>query len=146
MRKIVSLALLSALLPFCCGIALAIDLGQQREASMKAIANAAKTGFGMASGKTPFDAAAASKAMALIAAEASAFPSLFPEGSDKADPRASPEIWRNRADFEAHAKALADSATAAGAAAGQGADAFKSAFAAVGGSCQGCHQRYRLKS
>ena len=144
MRKIFSLVTLSAVV-LSCGVALAADLGKQREADMKAIAGATKTAAGMASGKVAFDAVAAKKAMDVIAAKATEFPSLFPEGSEKADNRASPAIWQNKADFEAHAKKLADDATAAGTAAEQGADAFKTAFAAVGGNCQSCHQSYRVK-
>ncbi|MBZ9934949.1 cytochrome c [Mesorhizobium sp. BR1-1-16] len=127
------------------GLAMAAsDLGKQREADMKAIGGAIKTSAGFAMGKVPFDAAAAKAAMETVAAKATDFPTLFPAGSETADKGASPKIWENKADFEAHAAKLASDAKAAAAAADQGADAFKAAFAVVGANCKSCHQLYRL--
>ncbi|WP_266352016.1 c-type cytochrome [Kaistia algarum] len=122
----------------------ASDLGAQREADMKAIGSSLKTGFDMVQGKTDFDAAKAKAAMEKIAAKATEFPTLFPAGSEKVDSKASPDIWTNKADFEAHAAKLATDATAAAAAAGNGLDAFKPALVAVAANCKACHQTYRL--
>ena len=74
------------------------------------------------------------------------FVTLFPEGSDKGDTHASPDIWKNMEDFKALAAKLGTDAGAAAAVARQGVDAFKVAFNTVGGDCGACHQKYRLKS
>lgn len=116
-----------------------------RKALMKANDAAARTGFGMMMGKVPFDAAAAAEAMNKIADDMAIFPTLFPEGSDTGDTKASPEIWANMDDFKARAEKLATDAKAAAEAAAGGLDAFKPAMGAVGQDCQGCHQVYRLK-
>lgn len=126
------------------GVAMAAsDLGAQREKDMKAIGGAVKTASGFAQGKTDFDPAAAKAAMETIAAAATNFKTLFPAGSETADGKASPEIWKNQADFDARATKLASDATAAAAAAGS-LDSFKTAFGAVVSNCKGCHQTYRL--
>lgn len=122
----------------------ASDLSAQRETDMKTIGRSLKTGFDMVQGKTDFDAAAAKAAMEKIAAMATEFPTLFPPGSEKADGKASPKIWENKADFDAHAMKLASDAKAAAAATGGGLDAFKPAIGAVAANCKACHQVYRL--
>lgn len=127
------------------GAALAAsDLNVRREADMKAIGGSLKTGFDMVQGKTEFDAAKAKAAMEKIAALATEFPTLFPPGSEKADGKASPKIWTDKADFEAHAAKLATDAKAAAAATDAGLDAFKPAIGAVAANCKACHQTYRL--
>lgn len=80
---------------------------------------------------------------AAIAADLDKFKDLFPEGSQNADDKALPQIWSDRAGFEAArnkardaALALADSKDFA---------AFKTNFDTLGGSCKGCHDSYRAK-
>jgi cytochrome c556 len=115
-----------------------------RQLLMKANNAASKVAFEMVKGTTPFDAAKAAEAMKTIASDMEAFPTLFPEGSDQGDTKASPAIWENMDDFKALAAKLgADATTAAGAAA-NGLDAFKEAFGAVGGDCGACHKKYRM--
>ncbi|MCX5497595.1 cytochrome c [Kaistia dalseonensis] len=143
MRRILAVAGFALTLGIA-GMAMAAsDLGAQREADMKTIGRSMKAASAFVQGGT-FDAAAAKAEMEKVAAAATNFATLFPEGSEKADGRASPAIWQNKADFEAHAAKLASDATAAATAAGAGADAFKAAFAVVGSNCKGCHQSYRL--
>ena len=69
----------------------------------------------------------------------------FGEGTDKAAPtRAKPEIWTNRADFEAKAKSYQDEAVKLQAAAKIGnLEQIKSAFGALGDTCKGCHDKYQ---
>lgn len=127
------------------GLAMAAtDLGKQRPADMKAIGGAIKTSSEFVSGKAPFDAAAARAAMETVAAKATDFPTLFPDGSQQADDGASPKIWENKADFEARAAKLASDARMAAAAADSGLDAFQTAFGTVASNCKGCHQLYRI--
>ena len=114
-----------------------------RKALMKANNPPARAAFGMASGRAPFDAAEAKKAMETIISDMATFVTLFPEGSDVGDTSASPDIWTNMDDFKAHAAKLVSDATAASAAADNGIDAFKEAIGAVGQDCQACHDKYR---
>ena len=70
-------------------------------------------------------------------------PTLFPAGSDVGSD-AKPEIWSDRAGFEAAAARFQTAARglAAPAAAGDRA-AFLTAFAAARASCGGCHDNYK---
>lgn len=121
------------------------DVISQRKALMKANGAAARTASEFINGSKPYDAAAAAEAMKTIAKDMETFPTLFPEGSDQGETSASPAIWEKMDAFKAAAaKAQAD-ATAAAEAAAQGVDAFKTAFNAVGGNCQSCHQEFRIR-
>jgi cytochrome c556 len=102
------------------------DVLAQRQALMKANAGAAKTIFQMVQGKEPFDAAAAQAAFEKLAADMKIVPTLFPEGSDQGKTTASPAIWQDKAGFDALA-------------------AIKASATAVGGSCQSCHEKFRIK-
>ncbi len=144
MRKIVAVLGLAAMVASASFAMAASDLAKQREADMKAIGGAVKTSAGFATDKVPYDAAAAKAAMETIAAKATDFPTLFPAGSETASKGASPKIWENKADFEAHAAKLASDAKAAATAADAGLDAFKVAFGTVTANCKSCHQLYRL--
>jgi cytochrome c556 len=117
-----------------------------RQALMKKNGAAAKVAVGLIKGDTPYDAGKAAEAMKSLSADFTELPTLFPEGSETGDDTtASPEIWKDMAGFKAlAAKAAADAEAAATAAAG-GVDAFKTAFMAVGGDCQSCHEKYRVK-
>jgi cytochrome c556 len=117
----------------------------ERQALMKQNAAAAKTIFQMVQGKEPFDAAAAQAAFEKIAADMKVFPSLFPEGSDQGKTTAAPAIWTDKAGFDAIAAKLGADAAAGAAAAPNGLDAIKDAATAVGGSCQSCHEKFRVK-
>ena len=98
----------------------------------------------MAKGETPYDAKAAADAMKSIQVSAVKFTTLFPVGSETGEKtRAKPEIWKNKKDFDDWGKQLADDATKAQAAAAGGLDGFKTAMAAVGKTCSGCHDDYR---
>jgi len=118
-----------------------------RQALMKKNGAAAKLAVGFIKGDTPYDAAKAAEAMKTVGADLTKFVTLFPEGSDTGgETTASPEIWKDMAGFKAlAAKTVADADAAATAAAG-GVDAFKAAFMAIGGDCQSCHQKYRVKN
>ncbi len=118
---------------------------QARKDIMKANGEAAKTAFGMMQGKIPFDADKAAAAMKTLQDDMAAFPTLFPEGSDKGDTAAAPAIWQNMEDFKAHAAKLAADAEVAEAAAPNGLDAFKAAVVPVGQDCGSCHELYRVK-
>jgi cytochrome c556 len=80
-----------------------------------------------------------------LARWARTLPAMFPEGT-QAGTRAKPEIWQNRADFEAKAAAYAAAADRLVAAAGAGDKAaFATHYAAVRESCNACHDPYRAE-
>lgn len=116
-----------------------------RQALMKKNGAAAKVAVGFLKGD-PYDAAKAAEAMKAIAADMTEFVTLFPEGSDHGgDTTASPEIWKDMDGFKALAAQTVTHANAAADAAAGGLDSFKTAFMAVGGDCQSCHQKFRVK-
>ena len=73
-------------------------------------------------------------------------PSMFPESTAAVTPsRARPEIWRNKADFEAKANAYAEAATRLADAAQSGdKQAFAAQFAATSATCKACHDLYQV--
>ena len=77
---------------------------------------------------------------------ANTLPSMFPEGSRVGNTRAKPEIWSNRADFEAKAAAYAAAATRL-AELSQAGDkaAFTAQWAALRETCNACHTPYRAE-
>lgn len=99
----------------------------------------------MANGRVPFDAAAV-QANADLLLTLSKLPfTAFGEGTDKGAPtRAKPEVWTNRADFEAKAKSFQEEAVKLQAAAKTGnLDQIKAAADTVGRSCKSCHDTYQ---
>jgi cytochrome c556 len=68
----------------------------------------------------------------------------FPAGTDRAkvaETRAKPEVWTQRAEFESNASRLVqESAKFADVAKGGNLDAMKTAYAALGQACGGCHE------
>ncbi|GAB4565938.1 MAG: cytochrome c [Rhizobacter sp.] len=98
----------------------------------------------MANGRVPFDAKAAAS-NAEIATMMSKLPYAgFVDGSDKGDTKAKPEIWSERAKFDASATKMQDEMVKFNAAAKTGdLAAIKTAVGAVGQACKGCHDTYR---
>ncbi|MBP2313344.1 c-type cytochrome [Azospirillum soli] len=79
-----------------------------------------------------------------VSAFAASVPTLFPAGSEKGETKAKAEIWTNSADFAAKAKDFETAAKNLEAAAATGDKAATAKqFAALGGSCKACHERYR---
>ena len=101
----------------------------------------------MASGKAPFDAAAAAD-NAEIVANMSKLPwAAFVPGTDKGgNTKAKPEIWTEQAKFkETNEKLMAETAKLAAAAKTGNLDALKTAFAATADTCNSCHDAFRNK-
>ena len=98
----------------------------------------------MASGKAPFDAAAAA-ANADIVATLSRLPYAgFIEGTASGETRAKPEIWTERVKFDAAAAKMQEEVAKLNVAAKSGnLDQIKVAFGAAGQSCKACHDNYR---
>ena len=98
----------------------------------------------MASGKAPFDAAAAA-ANADIVATMSKLPYAgFIEGTATGDTRAKPKIWTERAKFDLATSKMQEEVVKLNVAAKSGnLDQIKVAFGAAGQSCKACHDNYR---
>lgn len=121
------------------------DPVKTREDLMKSNNNGAKAVVQMAKGQKPFDAKVVEAAFTQWADTAKQLPDLFPDNSKTGgDNRASPKIWENKADFNAKiadfAKVVADNKAKAVASL----DGLKAAVGAIGKSCGGCHDDYRL--
>ena len=98
----------------------------------------------MANGRMPFDAGAAAS-NAAIAESMSKLPYVaFIDGTDKGDTKAKPEIWANKAKFDAAADKLQGEMTKlAMVAKGGNIDAIKAQVGATGGACKACHDDFR---
>jgi cytochrome c556 len=116
-----------------------------RQQLMKMNNASARAAFGMVTGRTPYEPAAAAAAMNEIASDMEQFVTLFPEGSNGVGSEASDDIWTHFDDFKSLAAKLNTDAKAAAAAAPNGVDAFKAAFSTVNGDCMACHQKYRAE-
>jgi len=120
-----------------------------RRALMKQDGQSSKLLFDMAQGTVPFDAAKATEAATAVSklghTFATEFDKYFPDASKTGDTKASPDIWANKDDVKKRFASLEADAQAIAAAAPNGADAFKAAFAKLGGNCKGCHEKYKMQ-
>lgn len=98
---------------------------------------------GMASGKTPYDAAAAAGAKAALIEASAKIEATFKDqgGADPAS-EAKPEIWTSWDDFLKHATALNTAATALDVAS---VETIGAGMSGLGGACKDCHTTYRVK-
>jgi cytochrome c556 len=117
---------------------------KQRQELMKKNGAATKLSGEMVKGEKPYDPAAAAEAMTTVSGSIDEFVTLFPEGSAEGSD-AKPEIWQDKADFEALAQKTKEASAKAAEAAEGGLETFMAAFAEVGRSCGGCHEKYRVK-
>lgn len=103
---------------------------------------------GMARGNMAYDADLAQEAADnLVAVSMIRQGAQWAEGSDAgmtANTRAKAEIWADFADFNAKWGAFGEGAKAVQAVAGTGLEAVQGAMRGVGGSCQSCHEAYRV--
>ena len=117
---------------------------KDRKDLMKGNGKAVKGVVAMLKGEAPYDGAAVQKALTDVNKSLATFVTLFPKGSETGgETAAKPEIWEDKADFEAKAKDLEAATAKAAAAAPGGLDAFKVAFGPVGKACKACHEKYR---
>lgn len=102
----------------------------------------------MARGRMSYDQAKVDKAMAELIDTSAKLQSLYPPGSrgqsPDADYFANAKVWENKADFDARlAQLKAD--VVANAPKAKSLDGLKEAAAAIGQTCNGCHELYRAK-
>lgn len=101
----------------------------------------------MATGKMPFNAAAAAKDARRAAFIASMVPDAFPANSNGAGKtKAKPNIWTEQPDFQQHVQTLIDKTAALQMAADSGDVAgIRTAANAAGEACKDCHDKFRAK-
>jgi len=98
----------------------------------------------MAGGKAPYDAKAAAENAAIAESMAKLPWAAFPEGSDKGETKAKPEIWTDKARFAEAAEKMQAEMTKLTVAARVGTlDALKPAVSSVAGTCKNCHDNFR---
>ena len=117
---------------------------QTRQKAMEGIGDAMKSLSGIARKEAPFDAAVVRKDAESIVANLEIARKAFPAGSEKGDAKtwAKASIWSDGAGFAAAMKTSHEAATAMAAVKEEA--AFGPALKALGGSCKGCHETYRL--
>jgi cytochrome c556 len=100
----------------------------------------------MAQGKVPFDAKIAADNAEIVADMAKLPWHAFGEGTETAETKAKPEVWKQGAKFkEASDKLQAETVKLVAAAKTGKEDAFKTALAATGGACKACHDDFKNK-
>ncbi|MGE0211502.1 MAG: cytochrome c [Parvibaculaceae bacterium] len=116
---------------------------EDRQKAMEQVGDAMKILAAIAKKQQPFDAAVVKAEAEKAAAAFEKAKDLFPEGSDKGEKEtyAKPEIWTDRATFDADLKKAHDAAVAMAAVTEEG--QFMPALQALGGNCKGCHDRFR---
>jgi cytochrome c556 len=98
----------------------------------------------MANGRAPYDAKAAAENVALAETMSKLPWAAFPEGSDKGETKAKPEIWTDKARFAEAAEKMQAEMTKLNVAARVGTlDALKPAVSSVAGTCKNCHDNFR---
>ena len=119
------------------------DAIKARRTAMGNVRDAMKVLGGMAKGEVPFDAAVVKKQAGVVGSSFKAAQAQFVPGSEKGDldTGARPEIWSDRAGFDAAMKSAIDAAAALEATTAEA--AFRPALGALGKSCKSCHDGYR---
>jgi len=123
--------------------------GEQALKYRKAVYQAIAWNFGpmsqMEQGTDPYDATEFEMRAGRVAALAPMLSESYSaESQSVAGSKAKPELWTNRADFDAKMKDLVDrSATLAKVAQGGDAAKSKAAFLDTAGTCKACHDKYK---
>lgn len=99
----------------------------------------------MAQGKVPYDAKEFALRAERVAAVAPLLTEAYPaETKGVANSRLKPQMWGDRADFDARLKDMVDRSAALAVASKTGDFAqAKAAFFETGNTCKGCHDKYR---
>ena len=123
--------------------------GEQLLKYRKAVYQAIAWNFGpmsqMAQGKIPYDAREFDLRASRVAGLTPMLAETYsPETQGVSGTKAKPELWSNRADFDAKMKDLVDrSATLAKVAQGGDESKSKAAFLDTAGACKACHDKYK---
>jgi cytochrome c556 len=97
-------------------------------------------------GEKPYDKAAVEADVAVVEMMSKLPWSAFPAGSDTANSKAKPEIWKEQDKFKAASEKMQEEVGKLSVAAKSGdLNTIKSAFGATGQSCKACHDNFRNK-
>lgn len=123
------------------------DIVADRQAVMKQNAKEVGVLVKMAKGEAAFDAAAVLAALTALNNNVQKIDvaASFPAGSDQGDTTASPKIWDDAAGFQAQVDKFKAVTADAAAKPAQDLDALKAQVGAIGQTCAGCHQSFRVK-
>lgn len=146
MKRLLTLTLvgLSTALPAAAQFQKPEDAVKYRKAAFTVMAAHFSRIGAMSAGRVPFDAAAAAANAELVATMSKLPFAGFGEGTNTGDTRAKPEIWSNRAKFDAGAAKMQEELAKLNVAAkGGNLDAIKTAFGAAGQTCKACHDDFR---
>jgi cytochrome c556 len=125
------------------------DLVNQAQAQMKGNGKNAAALSAIVKGDKPYDQATVDAAMAQFEDTAKKFPTLFPDSikglKGEGDYSASPKVWEDKAGFQADVATFTKAVTDAKASV-KDLDTLKAAMPAIGKSCGGCHETYRVKN
>jgi cytochrome c556 len=99
----------------------------------------------MAQGKIPYDAAEFARRAERVATIAPMLSEAFPpESKGVADSKLKPEMWANRADFDAKMKDMVERSAALATVAKSGDfEKSKAAFMQTAETCKACHDKYK---
>ena len=98
----------------------------------------------MASGRAPYDAAAAARSADVVAIASTLPWAGFIAGTDKGETRAKPEIWTEQAKFKGASEKMQGEMSKLAAAAKTGnLDNLKAAFGPTAATCKACHDEFR---
>lgn len=147
MRLVTKLTVAGLALALAGGAAYAqADAIKQRKETMKAVGGSMGTLVKMVKGEEPYDSAKAKAAVETMAAKAKGFDALFPAGSEKGgETEAAAKIWSDNAGFKAALTKFETTANAQVAVAAKDLDGVKASVGALGATCKGCHDDYRVK-
>lgn len=100
----------------------------------------------MAQGKVPFDAKSALENAEIVASMSKLPWHAFGDGTETAETKAKPEVWKQNAKFKEVADKFQGDASKMLVAAKSGKeDAFKAAFLTSSGNCKACHDDFKNK-
>ncbi|HEX6117883.1 MAG TPA: cytochrome c [Dongiaceae bacterium] len=115
------------------------DIASDRAVAMNRIRNSFRVLVTMAQAGT-FDAAAVQSSAYEIVADLIIFKGMFPAGAQNSDRLSRPEIWTDRAGFDAAWEAGDSAASKLGTV--SDADAYVPALQTLAAACRGCHKKY----
>lgn len=124
----------------------AMDPIATRKAVMKNNGAAIGALVAMAKGEAEFDARVANIAVRTLYNGSADIPALFPAGTESGgETEALPAIWSDAAGFAAKAEAMNAAAAQLIATPIENLDGVRAAVGALGQTCQGCHETFRMK-
>ena len=119
------------------------DLIKERQACMKAQGGGLGAMFPMLKGEKPYDAAMVTEAVGKMETACANWATWWTDDAKGGTipTRAKPEVWTDKAGFEAAGNASYAATQALKASIDEA--SFKAALPAVGAACQGCHEKFQ---